>query len=165
MILIYVVLGALLIVIIKDYVQGFKVSITASINEDCAFLHIMYLYPFIRIAIESDYSRPYLICYIFNHKIFRSELIKRKKTAGSIQGKRFMKAAHISEINIAAAYGLQDPSMIGLVFAIMRMISSYMRIDNFELSPDFVANRAYFYCSADAKIKVGHTIMDYIQNK
>lgn len=168
MIFLYIALIVLLFIAIFfviDYINGLKLKMLAHIDETGMDLDIEFLSPFIKVSFYIKDTIPVYSVHLFRARILKGELINDSGAKKNFSLSRLVKSAVVHDVNISASYGLDDPFKTGLLYGSLCAAGAGAKITSINQSPDFVPNDEYINFSADAKLYLGQTIINFIKNK
>ncbi|MGE5474448.1 MAG: DUF2953 domain-containing protein [Ignavibacteriales bacterium] len=150
--LLFFILIILVLLILIIFSTVIKVFLTVNSGSEELNIKLVWLDPFLKIAVEIHNYVPLLKISIFNKNIIKKELKKGNKKALRLQT---IKEFKFKDINIDTSYGFKDPSITGITCGAINAASALINIKSLSQKPDFNASDDYIHVNADAKLNVG----------
>jgi hypothetical protein len=116
----------------------------------------------VRVNVTLDDYKPYLSIYLFKNRIYKTRLRKKKETNNTML---WLKSADVSSVKANVYYGLKSPFSTALASGAIGIVSGFVKIDELNMHPDFLAESDYFKINASAEIMLGNTICNFVKNK
>lgn len=162
MIFFYLIIIILLLAIIYIITQTFKLRLLFNLNEDNMYCNIFYLYPLLKIIIDIEAAKPFIIVYVFKIKVYKKPLKIKKSNNTRIN---LYKMVNPKDIKMTTNYGFKDPFNTGIVCGAFNIITRYINIGKMKQFPNFVSVYDYIYVDATANINIGNSIMYFVKNR
>lgn len=129
-----------------------------SANSDI-HLTLLWLYPFLRSVVTREGNDFALTVYLFNKKILK-KLIPRKRSASGNKG--ILRNLKPTDIYVDTRYGFRDPFVTGLTCSAITMVSELFNVESLRMRPDFLATNDYISLDATAKLNLGNSLLKLI---
>ncbi|QGU94858.1 DUF2953 domain-containing protein [Clostridium bovifaecis] len=145
----------ILIIIFLLAIVPLKVSFNANSAESVNFHFIAsWLNPVLKGTIVKDYGGVLLKVYLFNSKVLARDLKTKSDSKGFLDKINFIKSLHPKFERLEASYGFEDPSITGMIYGALTLLSPYIKSDTLYNNPDFTMTDDYFYFDALFEINV-----------
>jgi hypothetical protein len=144
--------------------QTFKLRIKLGLTGDDIYCDIFYLYPLLRVILNIENTKPFIIVYLFTIKVYKKPLKLREKENKKTRINYF-EVVNPKDIEISTYYGFKDPFNAGIVCGVFNIIKEYINIDKMKQFPNFIASNDYIFVDAKADINIGNSIIYFIKNK
>lgn len=143
----------------------FPVKIFAAANsEQLPELRMVFtwLKPLFRGTVEKNDDGVLLKIYLFNKGILTQNIRSQGTSIGEIFNT--LREAHLRSIKINASYGFEDPSITGMFFGAVNLVSEYLDIDVEYNRPDFNLWDDYFSIKATAEANPLSLMLSYFKS-
>ena len=147
------VLGVLLFTV-KSKIHFHLDTNTSDIN-----VTMLWLYPFLRSVITSQGDQFILNIYLFNKRIYQTELKPGDK---SKDNKGRVRELQPTDIHISAQYGFRDPFMTGLVSSAITLLSQLIPVESLCQNPDYLTFEDYISIDGDAELNLGRSLLKLV---
>lgn len=159
--MVILILVLLLIFVAYLLTQRLRLKLYMTLNGQGFAADIFCLYPLVKIHIELEHSIPYLYVYLFKIRVYKSRLIKNKKTRKKLG---LIKNVDVKDINVDTFYGLKNPYLTAIASGVIgaaKHLTSAITINHY---PDFNAVNEYLRIEASGYLSLGNTIRNYAKN-
>ncbi len=157
--LISVLIIAIIVLVLLLVFAAAKMVFTINSDKEQMDLTVLWLYPFLKIAVKNQDSKSVLTVYVFNRSIIRS-VLKDRDRRGKLNIIRSLK---LRDIYIDAGYGFRDPAITGVTCGAINAVSRFINIDSLQHRPDFFAVNDYINLNASAKFSVGTVLINLLK--
>ena len=165
MILLWVVIVIILLFLLTDQTKGLRFRVETNLDLSGLEASIRWLYPVLRVELSAHSDGTSFQVYLFKLKLIDGPIRPGGETGIRVNIIRLARAAELPRITLSAAYGLAEPYWTGILFAAAKVISSRAGIQEMSLCPDYLSNSFHLRMKADANLKIGKTILNYIKAK
>jgi hypothetical protein len=151
----------------------FPVKVTAAfISEQQPDIHLIasWLNPLLKIVVTRLEGHTLLTVQLFNRKVYSKDFSKdasnlKIKTIHITDYINKLKAFKIKGIKLFATYGFIDPSVTGMLFGIIDIVTQAIGFEEYYNNADFAADSSYFNITAEAKVNAAASILQLFHNK
>jgi hypothetical protein len=154
MIYFYVILLLIILAFAWIYFCGVRIRALINIDQDTC-IHILWNYPFLKATFALAGTIPVIKIFIFNLRIFKFRVKKKKRT---INFMRVVQSIHASHIRIKTIYCLDNPFLTGIMCGVFNALLSFLDIEEITHVPDFSPGKDYIQIEGEAFINVRHSI-------
>lgn len=165
MIVVIILLALLACLLIWDWTRGFHLTITAYATAQQITADVGFHRPILSIEIQMDTLTPATCIRLLGVRILKKKQANNRKPGSEKMGFRLARSASISGVGVSVSYGLDDPFSTAMAFAAAGVSSRFCSFDRLDVEPDFLSTSQYLSIQANATVKFGKTILNYIQNK
>lgn len=126
---------------------------------------VSWLSPFLKVYVIRHDGNTTLKVNLFNTTILTKNLPVGKDGDFVPHKKSYMdyikiiKSLKVNKARISASYGFIDPSITGMVFGAIDLVSQYVNPHEFFNNADFFTGTSYFNISASAEVNAGVSLI------
>lgn len=169
LLLLILYLSAVLLVLLAI----FPVHIAAAfISEQQPDVHIVasWLSPLLKGYITRTEGHTVLTVYLLNSRAF-SKVFTKKTSDTKHRLTQFndyinrLRALHVRGIKLFASYSFVDPSVTGMIFGTIDIVSQIISFDEYYNNADFFSDTNYFNITAEARLNAAASILQLLRNK
>ncbi|MFU0824989.1 DUF2953 domain-containing protein [Clostridium sp.] len=104
-----------------------------------------WLRPLLKGVIREEHKKMVLKVYLLNNKIFTKPLQDDNSSKSFLDKINFLRELHPDFEKLEASYGFEDPSITGMVYGGINLLSPYVKSETFYNNADFSMLQDYFY--------------------
>jgi ADP-glucose pyrophosphorylase len=125
-----------------------------------------WLNPLLKTYAKSDNGKVFLTIYIFNRKLISKSFSHTKQKERSFNDYiNKIKAVKTEEAKLQASYGFEDPSITGLIFGVIDVLSQSIRFDEYYNNADFSSDSTFFNIIVELKINTAVSLLRVLRKK
>lgn len=169
--LILLFLCVLLVLIVLMAVFPFKLA-AAFVSEQQPDMHlaVSWLNPVFKLILTRNESHTYLTIQLLNYKVYSKDLSKdtinfKKKAKHMNDYINMLRAFKVKGIKLYASYGFIDPSLTGMLFGIIDIVSQTIGFEEYYNNADFASDSTYFNITASAKVNAATSVYQLLSMK
>jgi hypothetical protein len=158
----FLIILAAAILIILLFSAALKIRVILDTDNSDLNMTLLWLQPFFKAVITLEESKPVLVIYLFNRKLYKKVLKLQKKRPSNMN---LVRITNPKDIHVKTQYGFTDPSMTGITCGAVNLASQLINIDEITHIPDFTAYNDYIYFDATAEVNIGSTLINLMKSK
>lgn len=148
------------LIIVLLSIVPLKVSFNANSAELLNFhFAASWLNPVLKGTIVRNHGEMVLEVYLFNSKVFKRYLKDKSDSKNFLDKINLIRSLHPKFERLEASYGFEDPSITGMVYGAITLLSPYIKSAALYNNPDFNMIDDYFYFDALFEINVFSLIL------
>jgi hypothetical protein len=144
------------------FIEAFRIKLLLDTEKTAMNMTVFWLYPFFKVLINLEDSRPVMHFYLFNKHLF-SKTVKKKKRKHN--GMELVRITNPKDIYVNAKYGFCNPFTTGITCGAINIAQQFINIESFRNSPDFTTENDYIYFDASAKVNLGKAFINFLKQK
>jgi len=148
------------IIIALLFVAALRVKVVFDTERTDLHLTLLWLYPFIKVLVTIEDTKPVLSFYLFKKNLFKKIIKKGKSKSSGVQMIKIINPKHVS---INANYGFRDPSTTGIACGAINVASQFINIESINHNPDFITESDYIYLNATANVNLGTALINLLK--
>jgi len=117
-----------------------------------------WLSPILKGVIKEEHKKMVLKVYLLNNKILTKPLQNNNSSKSFLDKINFLRELHPNFEKLETSYGFEDPSITGMVYGAINMLSPYVKSEIFYNNADFSMLQNYFYIDTVFYINIIHLI-------
>ena len=160
-----VLLIVLMVIIILLFAIDMKVKAVYGSGDSKRVLILSWLYPLFKAAVSYESNVPIMEVYLFNLSIYKKVLKagKHKVNLREFNKMKLLRNAELKDIDVRVSYGFPDPSVTGMAYGVLGIISQFVNVDSLSQKADFFADEDYVEIFATANLNIGLTLVNLIK--
>jgi hypothetical protein len=148
-----------LFIVLLLYTIPLKVLFNINSAELSEFhFQTFWLRPVLKGVIREEHKKMVLKVYLLNNKIFTKHLQDKNSSKSFLDKINFLRELHPDFEKLETSYGFEDPSITGMVYGAINLLSPYVKSETFYNNADFSMLQNYFYMDTVFYINIIHLI-------